>query len=84
MNIKNNLPEQVVINGKEFDINKDYMVLTSDYIASGGDDSKGFGNPISKKVLGLKIREALLQEVNDIQAEGKKINAKLDGRITKN
>lgn len=84
MNIKNNFPENIFINGKEFDINKDYMVLTSDYIASGGDDSKGFANPISKKVLGLKIRDALLKEVSDMQAEGKKINSKLDGRITKN
>ncbi|MEJ5996074.1 5'-nucleotidase [Pedobacter sp. Du54] len=84
MNIKNSLPENIFINGKEFNENKDYMVLTSDYIASGGDDSKGFANPISKKVLGLKIRDALLNEVKDIQSAGKKINVKLDGRITKN
>ncbi len=84
INIKNGLPEQIFINGKEFDVNKDYMVLTSDYLASGGDDSKGFATPISKKVLGLKIRDALLKEVSDVQLAGKKINAKLDGRITKN
>ena len=84
MNIKNNLPESIFINGKEFDVNKDYWVLTSDYIASGGDDAKGFNNPIAKKVLGLKIRDALLKEVSEVQLEGKKINAKLDGRITKN
>ena len=83
MNIKNNLPESIFINGKEFDVNKDYWVLTSDYIASGGDDAKGFNNPIAKKVLGLKIRDALLKEVSEVQLEGKKINAKLDGRITK-
>lgn len=84
MKIKNNLPENIFINGKEFDINKDYMVLTSDYIASGGDNSKGFSNPIEKKVLGLKIRDALLKEVSDVQLQGKKINTTLDGRITKN
>ncbi len=84
MNIKNNLPENIFINGKEFDLNKDYMVLTSDYIASGGDDARGFGSPISKKTFGLKIRDALLKEVNEIQLAGNKINTKLDGRITKN
>lgn len=84
MNIKNNLPENIFINGKEFDVNKDYMVLTSDYIASGGDGTKGFANPIAKKVLGLKIRDALLKEVTEVQLEGKKTNATLDGRITKN
>ncbi|MES2652343.1 MAG: 5'-nucleotidase C-terminal domain-containing protein [Bacteroidota bacterium] len=84
MNIKNNLPENIFINGKEFDLNKDYMVLTSDYVASGGDNAKGFTSPISKKTLGLKIRDALLKEVNEIQLAGNKINTKLDGRITKN
>ena len=84
MNIKNNLPENVLISGKEFDVNKNYVVLTSDYIASGGDGTKGFATPISKTVIGLKIRDALLKEVSDIQASGKRINANLDGRITKN
>ena len=84
MNIKNNLPENIFISGKEFDVNKNYQVLTSDYIASGGDDARGFANPIAKKVLGLKIRDALLKEVSDVQSQGKNINVKLDGRITKN
>lgn len=84
MNIKNNLPENVFINGKEFDINKEYLVLTSDYIASGGDDAKGFANAVNKKVLGLKIRNALLKEVEEIHSAGNKINTKLDGRVTKN
>lgn len=84
MNIKNKLPENVIINGKKFDVNKDYIVATADYLANGGDDTRGFGNPISKKVLGLKIRDALLKEVSEVQLAGKKINTKLDGRITKN
>ncbi|MES2418819.1 MAG: 5'-nucleotidase [Bacteroidota bacterium] len=84
MNINDKVPENIFINGKAFDINKDYQVLTSDYIASGGDDAKGFANPISKKVLGLKIRDAILKEVSAIHLDGKKINATLDGRITKN
>ena len=83
MNIKNNLPEHIFIGGKEFDVAKDYVVLTSDYIASGGDGTKGFANPIAKKVLGLKIRDALLKEVREMQSAGKKINTQLDGRITK-
>ena len=84
MNIKDKKPENIIINGKPFDETKDYWVLTSDYIASGGDDAVGFATPISKKNLGLLIRDALLKEVKEIQAEGKRINAKLDGRITKN
>jgi 2',3'-cyclic-nucleotide 2'-phosphodiesterase (5'-nucleotidase family) len=84
MNIKDKLPENIKIDGKPFDVNKTYMVLTSDYIANGGDDSQGFTNPISRKNIGLLVRTALLNEVEEVQQSGRKINAKLDGRITKN
>jgi 2',3'-cyclic-nucleotide 2'-phosphodiesterase (5'-nucleotidase family) len=84
MNIKNGLPDQVMINGKVFDPNKTYKVITSDYLANGGDDSQGFSSPISRKNIGLLIRDALLKEVADVKASGNKINAKVDGRITKN
>jgi 2',3'-cyclic-nucleotide 2'-phosphodiesterase (5'-nucleotidase family) len=84
MNINNGKPENIIINGKAFDVKQNYQVLTSDYIASGGDDAVGFSNPIAKRNLNLKIRDALLKEVTQLQTEGKTINAKLDGRITKN
>ena len=84
MNINNGKPENIIINGKAFDVKQNYKVLTSDYIASGGDDAVGFANPIAKRNLNLKIRDALLKEVNQLQTDGKTINAKLDGRITKN
>lgn len=84
MNIKGNLPENVKINGQAFDVNKTYWVVTSDYLAGGGDDTQGFSKPISRKNIGLLVRDALIREVEDLQAAGKKINSKLDGRITKN
>ena len=84
MNIKDGKAENIMVNGKAFDINQNYKVLTSDYIASGGDDAVGFAKPIAKKNLNLKIRDALLNEVTQLQTAGKTINAKLDGRITKN
>ena len=84
INIKDGKAENIMVNGKAFDINQNYKVLTSDYIASGGDDAVGFAKPIAKKNLNLKIRDALLNEVTQLQTAGKTINAKLDGRITKN
>jgi 2',3'-cyclic-nucleotide 2'-phosphodiesterase (5'-nucleotidase family) len=84
MNIKDKMPENVLINGKPFDVTRTYRVLTSDYIANGGDSMQGFANPISRKNIGLLVRDALLKEVAEIQQAGKMINASLDGRITKN
>lgn len=84
MKIRDRKPEQVMINGKPFDSNRSYKVLTSDYVAGGGDNARGFKNPLEKKDLGLKVRDALLNYIRQQEAAGKKINSVLDGRITKN
>jgi len=84
MKIDNKLPKDIFIGDKAFDVNKNYVVLTSDYIASGGDGTTGFSKPIAKKVLGLKVRDALLQEIKQLNANGKRVNTTLDGRIAKN
>jgi 2',3'-cyclic-nucleotide 2'-phosphodiesterase (5'-nucleotidase family) len=83
-NIKDKMPENIYINNKTFDVKKAYWVVVSDYIASGGDGAVGFATPIAKQNVGLLVRDALLKEVKEIQATGKKVNAKLDERITKN
>lgn len=83
LKIKDGKPVDVLIQGKPFDPNKTYRVLTSDYVAGGGDNARGFNNPIEKKVLGLKVRDAIINYVKANQAAGKTLNPKLDGRIVK-
>jgi 2',3'-cyclic-nucleotide 2'-phosphodiesterase (5'-nucleotidase family) len=83
LEIKDKKPENIIINGKAFDVNKSYWVVASDYIAGGGDDAVGFDKPISRKNIGLLVRDALIQEVKEVNANGKGINTQLDGRITK-
>lgn len=84
MKIVDMKPADVLINGEPFDVNKTYRVLTSDYIGEGGDNVPAFWNAIDKKVIGLKVRDALMNYVKETEAAGKIINPKLDGRITKN
>lgn len=83
MKIVNDKPTEVMINGKPLDPNKNYRVLTSDYVADGGDNVQSFKNPIEKKILGVRMRDALITYIKENQAAGKTINPKLDGRITK-
>ena len=80
--IKNRKAVSVLINGQPFDSSKNYRVLTSDYIAGGGDGVDCFKNPVTRTVAGLKVRDALVSYVKEQQAKGMKISAKLDGRIT--
>jgi len=84
LKIKDKKPVEVSINGQPFDRNKTYLVLTSDYLANGGDNTKGFANSIERKPIGLRVRDALINYVKQQTAAGKQINAQLDGRITKN
>lgn len=83
-NIINGQAGQVTIKGLPFDRSRTYYVLTSDYIANGGDNVKGLANPLERKVLGLRVRDALINYVKQQTAAGKPIDAQLDGRITKN
>jgi 2',3'-cyclic-nucleotide 2'-phosphodiesterase (5'-nucleotidase family) len=83
MKIVNKKPVDVLINGKPFDPSKSYRVLTTDYIAGGGDNFQSFKKPIDKKILGLKVRTALLNYVQSMEKQGITINPTLDGRITK-
>lgn len=83
LKINNKKATDIFINGQAFDPAKNYHVLTSDYIASGGDRVESFKNPVSRKVLGLKVRDALIQYIKQKQAAGQKVSATLDGRISR-
>jgi len=82
LKIKDKKPTAVLIGGKPFDSGKNYNVLTSDYIAGGGDGLNSFKKPVSSKILGLKVRDALILYIKEKQAAGEKISSKLDRRVT--
>lgn len=79
--IQNKKAIDVKINGQDFDSTKTYRVVTSDYLANGGDNLKLMSDAISKESLGLKLRDALLSHIKELTASGKKINQKTEGRI---
>lgn len=74
----------VQINGKPVDANHTYKLATYDYLANGGDNSRGLTDPLSRTNLGIKVREALIKYVTNEAQAGNDINAQLDGRITRN
>ncbi|NND93788.1 MAG: hypothetical protein HKN45_02930 [Flavobacteriales bacterium] len=60
-----------------------YRVLTSDYLAGGGDKMVFLTDSerVSIEKLGLKIRDAILEHCIEIGANNERINKQLDGRI---
>jgi 2',3'-cyclic-nucleotide 2'-phosphodiesterase (5'-nucleotidase family) len=80
--IKDRKAAGVMIQGKAFDSTRSYRVMTSDYIAGGGDDLNSFKTATDSKILGLKVRDALIMYIKEKQAAGEKINTTLDKRIS--
>ena len=82
LTIKDNEPHEVLIDGNEFDINRSYKVLTSDYLAGGGDHMNFFLQPVNYELLGMRVRDAIIIHMQRVNEEGEKIRSGLDGRIS--
>lgn len=81
MGILNNELGKVRIQGKEVNLNTNYIVITSDYLAGGGDEMSFFSNPVSYFPLGIKVRDAIIEYLKEVSATGNTVNTKLDKRI---
>lgn len=62
-----NNPNSIEIQGKKFDINQTYKVVTNDYLQKGGDEMYFLSNPIKLEETNLKLRDMMLDyfEKND-------------------
>ena len=57
-------------------------IVTSDYLANGGDHMSFFLNPIKIEPLNIKLRDAIIQYCISENKKGNQLVGKLDGRIT--
>ncbi|HZH55256.1 MAG TPA: 5'-nucleotidase [Sphingobacteriaceae bacterium] len=81
LEISNGRAQNIQIGGQALQKNKVYKLLTYDYLANGGDNSKGLDNPISRVDLSQKVRETLLDYIEGMTEKGQSINTQLDGRV---
>ena len=78
--IENQKPKEVLI-GDAGLVQKEYRVLTSDYLAGGGDEMNFFLNPVKAEKLGVKLRDAIIDKIEKEKEKGNTLNAKKDNRI---
>lgn len=83
MKIENGLPVNVTIAGAEPVQKKNYKVVTSDYLANGGDAMIMFSNAIKTESLGIKVRDAIMNTIETAGKNRSTITAATDGRISK-
>ena len=71
----------ITINNLPFEVNKTYRVLTSDYLANGGDDIEAFKGAYKREPLAVKVRDAIIEHMRNENSAGRKLNPSIDGRL---
>jgi 2',3'-cyclic-nucleotide 2'-phosphodiesterase (5'-nucleotidase family) len=79
--IQNNTPLNIMIHGKPFDINKEYTIITTDYLAHGGDECTFFSDPVLSEQDGSKLRDVIINYCKILSNQNKHITSYIDGRI---
>ncbi len=79
--LMNNTVTSFLINGQAIDPLKTYCIITSDYLANGGDNFVFLQNPVSRKATGLKVRDAIILYCEHLQRQGKTIMPYSDERL---
>lgn len=72
----------IKIQGKAIEENKLYSIATNDFLAGGNDRMAPLATPEKRIDTGLKIRNILMEHVIRETQNGRKIQSKLDGRIS--
>ena len=80
ISIENNHIKRCMINNREIDEEKTYHVLTTDYLASGGDNMIFFKD-CKQYSTELLLRNVISKYIENIGYNNIKIDAQLDGRI---
>jgi len=72
--------QRITIDGKALLSDQQYYIAMPDYIANGGSDCD-FLIGLPREDTGVLIRDLLIEEVRDLTAAGKNMEAKVTGRI---
>jgi len=73
--------KDLTVGGKPFSENRNYTVVTSDYLANGGDKMSFFQNPVHKLNVSVLIRDMIIAYLKEQNKKGVSLNPQLDGRI---
>ncbi|GAF02490.1 5'-nucleotidase C-terminal domain-containing protein [Saccharicrinis fermentans] len=72
---------QLMIGGEIVRDSHNYFLATSDYLANGGDHYGMIMRPLFMQAIGSKLREAIIESIQELHSRDKKIKAKIQGRI---
>jgi 2',3'-cyclic-nucleotide 2'-phosphodiesterase (5'-nucleotidase family) len=73
--------KSVTVDGEPVDENRQYNVVTLDYLAEGNDNMGAFRNAVANTHTGVTLREVMIDWVKEQTRQGKEVDSALDGRI---
>jgi 2',3'-cyclic-nucleotide 2'-phosphodiesterase (5'-nucleotidase family) len=73
--------DDIKIQGMMIDLDKNYWMATSDYVANGGDGMKVLTWADQRIDTGIKMRDLIIEKLRESKKNGVKLFAKTDGRI---
>ena len=79
---KNEKAFDVYIQGAPLDLNKNYTIAVSDYLAQGGDNCTMLAI-LPKTILKKNLRDAIIDGLKEMNAKGEHIKSIIDGRVQK-
>lgn len=79
--ISNGAASHVMIGVTQFDPSKTYRIVTSDYLAGGGDEMTFFAKAVEIEKLNIKLRDVILNYIIDLKTKNINLDAELDGRV---
>lgn len=80
--VKNGKAVDIKIGGKPFDPNQTYTIVTSDYLAGGGDNLGMFEDALKTEKVGMMLRDAIIQHIRQRTAKGLPLAADTANRVT--
>ncbi|KJF42774.1 hypothetical protein LH29_19835 [Draconibacterium sediminis] len=72
---------EVKIGGEEINADKSYWLVTNDYVAAGGDGLEMLAENEQFVNTGEKIRDVIIDYLEELADNNQQVNPKLDGRI---
>lgn len=79
--VANDEPVHIEINGQTFDSERAYTLAVSDYLANGGDDMGFLKDARVVRKLDVKLRDMILEKIEEEEAAGRPIEARVEGRV---
>lgn len=73
--------KSVTVNGEPVDENRQYNVVTLDYLAEGNDNMGAFRNAVAHTNTGITLRDVMIDWVREQARQGREVDSALDGRI---